>query len=58
MLYRDKCSGEVMFLATRTGRPTWDRLRLGTGDMKVLTVQSTCLLDKLPRNRPYLPFRR
>lgn len=39
-------------------RRTWSIWRFGSGEMTVRPLKSTRLPDRLPRNRPCLPFRR
>ncbi len=49
-------SGIVNFLATSTGTPTSDMVRLGSGDITVLLEKSTLLPDNDPLKRPSFPF--
>ncbi|VVB87427.1 Uncharacterised protein [uncultured archaeon] len=48
----------VSSLAISRGTPTSNILRFGSGEMTVMAEKFTRLTDKLPLNRPSLPFKR
>lgn len=51
-------SGYVNTFATRSGTATSSMRRFGSGEMTVRPEKSTRFPERLPRNRPCLPFRR
>lgn len=58
MLAEFTFSGKVRIFATRSGTPTWWIIKLGSGEITVRAEKSTRFPDRLPRNRPCLPFNR
>ena len=58
MLCSVTLSGKVRTWATSFGTHTSSTRRLGSGEMTVRPLKSTRLPDRLPLNRPCLPFRR